>query len=96
MLEMLHVIIIKFPKSFWDKHGQTLFIHLVQCLVNDSDNKVRSMTGAVLKLLIGRISPRILDSILDFSLSWYMDEKRHLQSPGAQVIFLNCIMILML
>lgn len=87
---MLHAIIVKFPRNFLDKHAQTLFIHLVQCLVNDRDNKVRSMTGVVLKLLIGRASPHLLDSMLDFSLSWYTDEKRRqVQSTGAQVKFLN-------
>ncbi|XP_050219970.1 uncharacterized protein LOC126670312 [Mercurialis annua] len=86
VLEMLHAIIIKFPKNFLDKHSQTIFIHLVQCLVNDSDNKVRAMTGTVIKLLIGRVSPHLLDFMLDVSLSWYVDEKRKLQSIGAQAM----------
>ncbi|XP_037492635.1 small subunit processome component 20 homolog [Jatropha curcas] len=86
VLEMIHAIIIKFPRNFLEKQAQTIFIHLVQSLVNDSDTKVRSMTGTVLKLLIGRVSPHTLDSMLDFSLSWYVDEKRRLQSIGAQVM----------
>lgn len=89
MLEMLHSIIIKFPKSFLDEHAQTLFIHLVQCLANDDDNKVRSMTGVVIKNLVEHISPHLLDSIFDFSLSWYMNEKPQVQSLGAQVKNLN-------
>ncbi|XP_015574070.2 small subunit processome component 20 homolog [Ricinus communis] len=86
VLEMLHAIIIKFPRNFLDKHAQTIFIHLVQCLVNDNDSKVRAMAATVIKLLIGRVSPHLLDSMLDFSLSWYVDEKRRLQSTGAQAL----------
>ncbi|CAK7328417.1 unnamed protein product [Dovyalis caffra] len=99
-LEMLHAIIIKCgkinieefnsqeesQKKFLEKHGQSLFIHLVQCLANDIDNKVRLMTGAVIKLLIRRISSDGLNSIMDFILSWYMDEKQNLQSLGAQTM----------
>ncbi|XP_011045607.1 PREDICTED: U3 small nucleolar RNA-associated protein 20-like [Populus euphratica] len=99
-LEMLHAIIIKCgkinieefnsqegsQKKFLDKHGQSLFIHLVQCLANDSDNKVRLMTGAVIKLLIRHISSDGFNSIMDFILSWYMDEKQNLQSLGAQTM----------
>lgn len=98
---MLHAIIIKCgkinieefnsqegsQKKFLEKHGQSLFIHLVQCLANDSDNKVRLMTGAVIKLLIRHISSDGFNSIMDFILSWYMDEKQNLQSLGAQVNF---------
>ncbi|XVF65313.1 hypothetical protein PTKIN_Ptkin09bG0238000 [Pterospermum kingtungense] len=50
------------------------------------DNKVRSMTGAVIKLLIGRISQHSLNSILEYSLSWYLGEKQQLWSAGAQVL----------
>ncbi|KAG5254304.1 U3 small nucleolar RNA-associated protein [Salix suchowensis] len=99
-LEMLHAIIIKCgkinieefnfqegsQKKFLEKHGQSLFIHLVQCLANDGDNKVRLMTGAVIKLLIRHISSDGFNSIMDFILSWYMDEKQNLQSLGAQTM----------
>ena len=85
VLEMLHAIMMKFPKNFLDKHAQQLYIHLVQCLANDSDHQVRSMAGAVIKQLHGRTSPHVNDSIFfDFTLSWYMGEKRQLQSVGAQ------------
>ncbi|CAL5389880.1 unnamed protein product [Camellia sinensis] len=55
VLEMLHAIVIKFPKAIIDEHSQTIFVHLVVCLANDYDNKVRSMTGAAVKLLIGHV-----------------------------------------
>ncbi|MBA0870529.1 hypothetical protein Goshw_013714, partial [Gossypium schwendimanii] len=84
VLEMLHTIMIKFPKAIVDEQSQTIFVHLVVCLANDQDNKVRSMTGAVIKLLIGRISQHSLNSILEYSLSWYLGEKQQLWSAGAQ------------
>ncbi|KAE8688414.1 small subunit processome component 20-like protein isoform X2 [Hibiscus syriacus] len=84
VLEMLHAILIKFPKGIIDEQSQTIFVHLVVCLANDQDNKVRSMTGAVIKLLIGRISQHSLNSILEYSMSWYLGEKQQLWSAGAQ------------
>ncbi|WCJ33154.1 ARM repeat superfamily protein [Euphorbia peplus] len=86
VLEMLHAIIIKSSKSSLEKHSHVLFIRLVHCLVNDSDSKVRSMTGTVIKLLIEHVSSHLKKSMLEFSLSWYIDEKRQVQSTGAQVM----------
>lgn len=84
---MLHAIIMKFPVTVIDRQSQTLFVHLVVCLANDPDNKVRSMAGVVIKLLIGRIGPHSLHSIIQYSLSWYLGEKQHLWSAAAQVKF---------
>ena len=85
MLEMLHAIVIKFPKAIVDEHSQAIFVHLVVCLANDNDNKVRSMTGAAIKLLIGHVSAHSLHSILEYSLSWYLGGKQHLWCASAQV-----------
>ncbi|KAK3414702.1 hypothetical protein EUGRSUZ_H00031 [Eucalyptus grandis] len=87
VLEMLHAIIVKFPKSVLDEQSQSLFIHLVVSLANDQDNRVRSMTGAAIKLLVGRISPHPLHSILEYSLSWYLGGKKQLWSAAAQDIW---------
>lgn len=89
MLEMIHAIIVKFPKKNVDEQSLTLFTHLVICLSNDHDNKVRSMTGAAIKKLIGCVSPHSLHSILDYTLSWYSysEETQKLRSAAAQVIF---------
>ncbi|KAF5199197.1 Small subunit processome component 20-like protein [Thalictrum thalictroides] len=86
VLEMLHAIIIKFPKHIVDEHAQTFFVKLVVCLANDQDSKVRSMIGAALKLLIGRTSQSTLNSILEYSLSWYAGANENLWSPAAQVL----------
>ncbi|KAL6992170.1 hypothetical protein U1Q18_010277 [Sarracenia purpurea var. burkii] len=86
VLEMLHAIVIKFPKTIVDEHSQAIFVHLVVCLANDSDNKVRSMTGAAIKLLIGRVSSHSFHSILEYSLSWYLGGKQHLWSAAAQAL----------
>lgn len=86
VLEMLHVIIKKFPQTKLDEQSNTLFLHLVFRLVNDPDNTVRLMIGVALKLLVGRISSHSLYSILEYSLSWYLDGMQQLQSAGAQVL----------
>ncbi|PSS35668.1 Small subunit processome component like [Actinidia chinensis var. chinensis] len=86
VLEMLHAIVIKFPKAIIDEHSQAIFVHLVVCLANDNDNKVRSMTGAAIKLLIGHVSAHSLHSILEYSLSWYLGGKQHLWCASAQVL----------
>ena len=85
MLDMLHVILIKFPQSVVDNQGQTFFLHLVVALANESDLKVRSMVSTVLKELTARASPLVLNLILDYSISWYVGEKQHLWSAAAQV-----------
>jgi len=86
VLEMLHVIILKFPSNVVDEQTETFFLPLVTRLVNDSDNQVRDMVGTVLKVLIRRVSQRPLQRMLVFSLAWYTGEKTHLWRPAAQVL----------
>ncbi|XP_054807809.1 U3 small nucleolar RNA-associated protein 20 isoform X1 [Prosopis cineraria] len=86
VLEMIHAVIVKFPRSVLDEQSQTLFVHLVACLANDNDNSVRSMSGAAIKELIGSISPNSLNSILEYALSWYLGEKQQLWGAAAQVL----------
>lgn len=86
VLEMLHAIIMKFPPQVVSEQSHTLFLQLVVCLTNDSEKKVRSMTGAAIKLLIGRVTPQSLHSILEYTLFWYSGEKQGLWSAAAQVL----------
>eukprot|EP00268_Persea_americana_P031222 TRINITY_DN30328_c0_g1_i1.p1 TRINITY_DN30328_c0_g1~~TRINITY_DN30328_c0_g1_i1.p1 ORF type:complete len:2757 (-),score=438.74 TRINITY_DN30328_c0_g1_i1:344-7405(-) len=86
VLEMLHAILIKFPKSVVDSQAQTFFLHLVVCLANDNESKVRSMVAAAIKLLIGRTSQQALHPILEYCLSWYKGGNPHLWSAAAQVL----------
>ncbi|KAI8539167.1 hypothetical protein RHMOL_Rhmol09G0160300 [Rhododendron molle] len=97
VLEMLHAFVIKFPKRILDEHFNTIFMHLVLCLANDNDNKVRSMTGTAIKLLIGRVSKNLIGpvkgkerdaglSFLELSLPWYSGGEEHVQSVAAQVL----------
>ncbi|KAL3835007.1 hypothetical protein ACJIZ3_009743 [Penstemon smallii] len=85
VLEMIHAIIIKFPEIV-DAQSQTFFVHLVVSLANDDDSKVRSMTAAAIKCLIGHVKPDSLHSILEYSLSWYDSEKQNLWGAAAQVL----------
>lgn len=86
VLEMIHTIIMKFPPQVVNEQSQTLFVQLVVCLANDSEKKVRSMTGAAIKLLISRVSPQSLHSISEYALFWYSGEKQGLWSAAAQVL----------
>ncbi|KAH6786084.1 hypothetical protein C2S51_038539 [Perilla frutescens var. frutescens] len=86
VLEMLHTIILKFPRNVVDAQSQTLFVHLVLCLANDDDRKVRSMSAAAIKCLIGYVSSHSLHSILEYSLSWYLGGKQSLWGAAAQVL----------
>ncbi|KAG8377667.1 hypothetical protein BUALT_Bualt08G0056700 [Buddleja alternifolia] len=86
VLEMLHTIILKFTQKFVDAQSQTIFVHLVVSLSNDDDSKVRSMTAAALKCLIGHVSTDSLYPILEYSLSWYLGGKQNLWSAAAQVL----------
>ncbi|KAI9195334.1 hypothetical protein LWI28_013950 [Acer negundo] len=89
VLEMLHTIIKKFPQTEVDKQSLSLFFHLVARLVNDHDNKVHSMAGVAIKLLIGCVSPHLLDSILNKCQIWYLGESQQLWGVGAQVFGLS-------
>ncbi|XP_020586518.1 small subunit processome component 20 homolog [Phalaenopsis equestris] len=86
VLDMLHVILVKFPRSIIDSHVQSFFLHLVVSLANEQDQRVRSMVSTVLKELIGRTSQQMLQPILEYTLSWYFGEKQYLWSASAQVI----------
>ncbi|XP_057867600.2 uncharacterized protein LOC131074886 isoform X2 [Cryptomeria japonica] len=86
VLEMLHVIIQKFPSNVVDEQAETFFLPLVARLVNDNDKGIRAMVGYVLKELIGRVSQRPLQRMLTFGLLWYKGEKKQLWCPAAQVL----------
>lgn len=85
LLEMIHAIIVKFPRSALDEQSNILFLHLVVCLANDNDNIVRSMAETAIKKLVSSVSPNSFKSILDCGLSWYLEGKQQL--CGAQVMF---------
>ncbi|XP_042045018.1 small subunit processome component 20 homolog [Salvia splendens] len=86
VLEMLHTIIVKFPQNVVDAQSQTLFPYLVISLANDDDTNVRQMSAVAMKFLIGHVSSHSLHSILECSLSWYIEGKQSLLGAAAQVL----------
>ncbi|KAJ0966400.1 hypothetical protein J5N97_027538 [Dioscorea zingiberensis] len=86
VLEMLHTVLVKFPKSVLDVQAHAFFLHLVVALANEHDDKIRSMVATVIKELLSRTSKHALERILAYSLSWYTGEKQHLWSAAAQVL----------
>lgn len=91
---MLHAIINKLPENFVDQHSQIFLLFLVKSLANDDDQKVRSMAGAAIKLLVERVSTRCGDSIIQYCLTWYEGGNSNLWSIAAQVKLLFCSIIL--
>lgn len=85
-LEMLHAIINKLPENFVDQHSQIFLLFLVKSLANDHDQKVRSMAGAAIKLLVERVSSHCGDSIIQYCLTWYEGGNSNLWSIAAQVL----------
>ncbi|XP_076896866.1 uncharacterized protein LOC143550000 [Bidens hawaiensis] len=88
-VDMLGVIIQKFPPQVVDEQSQTIFLQLVVCLANDSEKKVKTSTVKALKILIGRVGSQSLHSILEYTISWYSGEKQGLWSAAAHVLALS-------
>ncbi|XP_004492742.1 uncharacterized protein [Cicer arietinum] len=86
VLEMIYAIIVKFPEKTLNEQSQTFFVHLVACLANDNDDNNRSMSGIAITKLIGSVSPSALNSILKYTLSWYLGDKQQLWGAAAQVL----------
>ncbi|MCO5560984.1 hypothetical protein L7F22_014604 [Adiantum nelumboides] len=86
VLEMLHTIIVKFPAQAIDEQLETFFLPLVTRLVNDESNQLRAMVGTILKVLIGRVSQRSLQRMLQFCFSWLREDKQQLWRAAGQVL----------
>eukprot|EP00899_Mesostigma_viride_P005995 jgi/Mesvir1/15397/Mv06583-RA.2 len=55
VLEMLHLVVVKFPLPILLNYVDFFFLPLVTCLVNDGSPQVRAMAGAVIKKLLSRL-----------------------------------------
>ncbi|MCO5578548.1 hypothetical protein L7F22_032391 [Adiantum nelumboides] len=86
VLEMLHTIIMKFPAQAVDEQLETFFLPLVTRLVNDESNQLRAMVGTILKVLMGRVSQRSLQRMLQFCFSWLREDKQQLWRAAGQVL----------
>ncbi|XP_073273960.1 uncharacterized protein [Primulina huaijiensis] len=86
VLEMLHTTVKKFPQERVDEQSLTFFVLLVLLLANDNECKVRSMTAATIKCLIGHVDAEFRQFILDCSKSWYLVGKQNLRGVAAQVL----------
>ncbi|XP_023633717.1 U3 small nucleolar RNA-associated protein 20 isoform X2 [Capsella rubella] len=90
VLDMLHALILKFSEpnlgkqSVLDQQSKTLFLQLVLCLANDVDKEVRFRAGAVIEILIGRMSTDQVESSLLYCLCWY--KQQNLRASAAQVL----------
>lgn len=86
VLEMLHAIIEKFQPPIVNELSRTLFVQLVLCLANDTEQQVRSMAGTAIKILVDRVDSQSRRSILTNTLDWYSAKNPGLWSAAAQVL----------
>lgn len=92
VLDMLYALILKFSakdlgkKSFLDQQSETMLVKLALCLPTDTDQKVLSRIGSVIKLLISSISEGQVGSIISVCLCWYKQQR--LQAVAAQVCYM--------
>jgi U3 small nucleolar RNA-associated protein 20 len=57
VLEMLNLIISRFPDDLIVQFSELFFLSLVVCMINDDSSKCREMSGILIKQLIKRIQP---------------------------------------
>ncbi|KAI3823108.1 hypothetical protein L1987_04536 [Smallanthus sonchifolius] len=83
VLDMLHAIILKFPRQVVNEQSETIFLLLVLCLANDPEKEVKTSTATAIQLLIGRVGSQ---TILKDTLVWYSGDQQGLWSAAAHVL----------
>ncbi|KAJ4812893.1 Small subunit processome component 20-like protein [Rhynchospora pubera] len=86
VLEILHAIMMKFPKSIIDSQAEPIFLHLVATLSNEKDSQIISIIATIFKVLIDHTSESVLNSIMNYCISWYTVDDHCLWSAAAQVL----------
>ncbi|KAJ3705626.1 hypothetical protein LUZ61_009331 [Rhynchospora tenuis] len=86
VLEILHAILMKFPKSIVDSQAEPIFLRLVETLLKEKDPEILSIVPTTVKVLIDHTSESILNSIMNWCISWYTGDNHCLWSAAAQVL----------
>ncbi|KAJ3212818.1 U3 snoRNP protein, partial [Clydaea vesicula] len=86
VMELLHLILNKFPDTIIFEYSEVLFVSLVVNLVNDDSSKCRQMTGILLKKLFQRNGLDRSEKLLELADKWFekVDQPELLRS-AAQV-----------
>ncbi|MEW5318207.1 MAG: hypothetical protein WDW38_009447 [Sanguina aurantia] len=70
VLDLLVQVISKFPLEVVQANADILLLPLVTRLVNDSSSPARTLVGAVLKSLLGKLLPQQLDDLAGYCREW--------------------------
>ncbi|KAL0018407.1 hypothetical protein WJX79_009395 [Trebouxia sp. C0005] len=85
-IEMLKVIISKFPEELVNDWCEVFFLPLVQRLTGDPSSKCREAVGASLKALMHRVAPDPLDKLAQYCLIWLGGGDARLARTAAQAL----------
>eukprot|EP00898_Chlorokybus_atmophyticus_P007671 jgi/Chlat1/7905/Chrsp67S07348 len=85
-LEMLHLLVSKFPQVLLDEQAEFFFLPLVSRLVNDENATCRAMLATVMRLLMNRVSPNHRQQFLDYAIKWYGGNDAQLRRAAIQVL----------
>ncbi|KAL0044331.1 hypothetical protein WJX82_000142 [Trebouxia sp. C0006] len=85
-IEMLKIIISKFPEELVNDWCEVFFLPLVQRLTGDPSNKCREAVGASLKALMHRVAPDPLDKLAQYCLIWLGGGDARLARTAAQAL----------
>lgn len=69
-LEIIHAVFSKFSADLLQDTAELFFISLVLCVTNDESPKCREASGALIKLLIQRVSPERQSSFFGLLVTW--------------------------
>ncbi|KAL0035339.1 hypothetical protein WJX77_001780 [Trebouxia sp. C0004] len=85
-IEMLKIIISKFPEELVNDWCEVFFLPLVQRMTGDPSSKCREAVGASLKALMHRVAPDALDKLAQYCLIWLGGGDARLARTAAQAL----------
>ncbi|KAI3637330.1 hypothetical protein MIR68_004655 [Amoeboaphelidium protococcarum] len=85
VMQMLELILIKFPADVIDAQGEALFMALVMCLANDQSPRCKEKAAQVLDSLFPMMSQKNLAKVENLITLWF-DGENTLKSLGVQVL----------
>lgn len=85
-LDMLGVVLSKFPEALVSQWAEMIFLPLVARLVNDPSSKCRTMVGAALSTLLRRAAPPRRDRLAQYCGQWLGGGDARLNRASAQAL----------
>ncbi|KAL4860053.1 Small subunit processome component 20 [Chlorella vulgaris] len=85
-LDMLTVVLTKFPEALVSQWAEMVFLPLVARLVNDPDSKCRTMVGSALTVLMRRAAAPQRDRLAQYCKQWLGGRDARLNRAAAQAL----------